>query len=67
MSENKTIQEITKASSVFFRKTFKYYTFDDIMKQAKRPYKNLYEMCFQYPTKGFQIFKIYNILNRCWI
>lgn len=58
MSENKTIQEITKASSIFFKKTLRYYTFEDIISKAKRPYKNLYEMCFQYPTKGFFFKKI---------
>lgn len=52
MSQSSLIEEVTKASAVFFKKTLKYYTAQDMLKNIHQRNKNLYEMCFQYPTKG---------------
>lgn len=46
------IQEVTKASAVFFKKSIKFFTYEDLVKHAHERHKNLYEMCFQYPTLG---------------
>lgn len=52
MSQPNIIQEITNASAVLFKKSLKFYTLADLIKKTHVRQKNLYEMCFQYPTKG---------------
>ncbi len=53
MSSKSIVQEVTEASAVLFKKSIKFYTLQDLIKHKTNKYKNLYEMCFQYPTKGF--------------
>jgi len=61
MSQPNAIQEVTKASAVFFKKTLKFYAFPDLIKHTQDRHKNLYEMCFQYPTRGLKMSFLYKI------
>ena len=52
MSKKNIIQEITDASCILFKKSMKSYNLNDLLIHKSHRDKNLYELCFQYPSKG---------------